>query len=157
MAASITEKALTAELDLHRAQMASQIAVLRQKLDVPRQVKGSLAKHPAVWFAGAAIAGFVISQIPRRKKALPEPVNYRYVRERGSEQKKESKPLMHALMLMALKSAADAAKPMALNWMKQYLTAYANATSGQTAQHDPTRYNEPVSAAHEREPATAGV
>jgi len=121
MASDPSEKILTEELALQRAKMTAQMAVLREKLDVPAQVKKKFSKHPAVWFAGAAVLGLVIAQIPRSRKSRRE---IEYVAPEVRAAKAKSQPLRNTLVLMALKSAADYAKPMLMDWAKNSLANY---------------------------------
>ena len=140
MASQPSEKILASQLDLHRIQMASQLAVLRENLDVPRKVKGSLAKHPGIWCAGAAVLGLALAQIPRAKKGSNHERVHDVISGQQFVAKQKSKPFTHALFLMAVKAAADYAKPAAMAWMKQYLAAYAQQQPQAPAPQRPQTY-----------------
>ena len=62
--------ALVAELAAARTRLSSAGEALRQSLDVPARAKESFMRHKPAWLSGAAIAGFVLSKLPSRKKTI---------------------------------------------------------------------------------------
>ncbi|MEO6739190.1 MAG: DUF3618 domain-containing protein [Chthoniobacteraceae bacterium] len=62
--------AIVAELAAARARLSATGDALRHSLDVPARAKESFGRHKPVWLSGAAIAGFVLSKLPSRKKTI---------------------------------------------------------------------------------------
>ncbi len=53
-----------------RACLGSEAAVLRQRLDFPSRIRGSLARHPTSWLVGSLASGLAASLVFRRKPAV---------------------------------------------------------------------------------------
>ena len=62
--------AIVAELAAARARLSSTGAALRRSLDVAERAKENFKRHKPAWLSGAAIAGFVLSKLPSRKKTV---------------------------------------------------------------------------------------
>ena len=52
-----------------RSCLTSEVRTLRQRLDVPARLRGSLFKHPASWMCGSLTTGLAASMLWRRKPA----------------------------------------------------------------------------------------
>lgn len=55
-----------------RAYLGSEIVALRQRLDVPARIRGSLAQHPTGWLFGSLASGLFATMLFRRKPAAPK-------------------------------------------------------------------------------------
>ena len=62
--------AIVAELAAARARLSATGDALRRSLDVAARAKESFKRHKPAWLSGAAIAGFVLSKLPSRKKTV---------------------------------------------------------------------------------------
>jgi len=52
-----------------RRQLAGQAHHLRERLDIPARLRGSLSGHPGRWMAGSMFSGLAASLLLRRKPA----------------------------------------------------------------------------------------
>jgi hypothetical protein len=81
---------ITAALTALRAQVQNEAALLRSKLDMKQHVLESIKNHPWEWASCAAVAGWLLSRIPARKKKVyidnssQKPVNKNTNRRVGS-------------------------------------------------------------------------
>jgi len=99
---------LTNELAVIRGRVISQTQLVRRQLDVGRNLSNSLRRHSVRWMSLAAIAGWLLSRLPARKKKV-------YVRTKGDERiLKQS--FNNGLLLAIGKGAWSVARPL--------LTAY---------------------------------
>ena len=64
------KRAIVAELAAARARLSATGEALRRTLDVPSRAQESFKRHRPAWLSGAAIAGFVLSKIPSRKRTV---------------------------------------------------------------------------------------
>src|SRR5712675_2237389 len=62
--------ALTAELASARARLSEAGGSLRASLDVPSRAMENFKRHRAAWLGGAALAGFLLSRLPARRKTV---------------------------------------------------------------------------------------
>ena len=62
--------ALTAELASARARLTDAGGSLRTSLDVPARAMENFKRHRPAWVAGAALAGFLLSRLPVRRKTV---------------------------------------------------------------------------------------
>jgi hypothetical protein len=68
--------ALSVELERSRAQLAREMRGVRSGLDVSKHVKQAVLRQKTLWFAGAAIAGWLVTRLPgrgKKEKAEPQP------------------------------------------------------------------------------------
>ena len=61
---------LQAELDRARAELTRELSGLRGDLDVQSRMREAFVHHKAFWMTGAALAGWVLSRLPARKKKI---------------------------------------------------------------------------------------
>ena len=70
---------LIAELEGSRAELAQSVRAVHADLDLSARFKESVVHRKTIWLGGAALAGWVLSRLPGRKKkssptaALPAP------------------------------------------------------------------------------------
>jgi len=64
---------LLRELEWSRAELARNYRRTRNDLDVVAHVKESIVHKKTAWFAGAAITGWILSRLPRRRKSEAAP------------------------------------------------------------------------------------
>ena len=70
---------LIAELEWSRIELAQSVRAVHADLDVATRFKHSVVQQKTVWLGGAALAGWLLSRLPGRKKkqqphaALPPP------------------------------------------------------------------------------------
>lgn len=60
---------LIRQSEISRAYLGSEIVALRQRLDVPARIRGSLKEHPTGWLFGSVASGLAASLFFRRKPA----------------------------------------------------------------------------------------
>lgn len=65
---SAETEALIQRLEASRSSLGDRVVGLRQRLDVPARIKGSVQGKPWLWFGGAMGAGWIVSRILRRPK-----------------------------------------------------------------------------------------
>lgn len=61
---------LQAELERARAELSREMRGVRGDLDVQSRVRETFVHHKAIWMTGAALAGWVLSRLPSRKKKV---------------------------------------------------------------------------------------
>ncbi len=54
-----------------RSCLGREVAVLRQRLDIPARLCGSVKDHPSAWLLGSLTSGFAARFLLRRKPATP--------------------------------------------------------------------------------------
>jgi hypothetical protein len=69
--ASDRKSQLIAELERSRAELDRSLRGVRYDLKVGPHLQHAFLRHKGVWLAGAALAGWLISRLPARKKAMP--------------------------------------------------------------------------------------
>ena len=65
---------LIAELEWSRIELAQSVRATRNDLDVVARFKRSVARRETFWLGGAALAGWVLSRLPGRKKKPAAPL-----------------------------------------------------------------------------------
>lgn len=61
-------EALILRLEASRSGLGKRMVELRQRVDVPSRIRGSVRGKPWLWFGGSVAAGYVASRILRRPK-----------------------------------------------------------------------------------------
>lgn len=103
-----------------RSYLEVEAVSLKQRLDVPSRIRGSLKSHPTGWLVGSAVSGLAASLIFRRRPVV-------------TEKKPRSFPL--AVLGLAFAAARPFAKIWVTDQLKAYLAGYASKP--------PTRYAPP--------------
>lgn len=97
-----------------RSRLGDEAVWLKQRLDVPARIRGSLKEHPASWLLGSLASGLAASVLFRLKP-------------RAAEKNQRSLPLT----LLGL--TFSAIRPMAKVWLtdqvKNYLTSQSRAAA----------------------------
>jgi hypothetical protein len=101
---------LKAEIAGSRENLTRELAGLRYELDYPAKFRRSFQKQTGSWLSAAAAVGALIALAPMRKKKV-------YVDAR-SRQRTDKKLLQTGLGLAAMKLAANLARPVILEFVK---------------------------------------
>ena len=88
-----------------RSCLTREVTVLKQRLDFPKRIRGSLKSHPTAWLFGSLASGFVGSLFFRRRPAATG---------------KKHRGLPVTLLGLAL----TAARPLAKVWLTDQLKGY---------------------------------
>jgi len=64
---------LISELAWSRAELARNLHDARNDLDLVAHLKHSVVQRKTAWITGAAVAGWILSRLPGRKKKQPAP------------------------------------------------------------------------------------
>ncbi len=88
-----------------RSCLTSEVIALKQRLDFPTRIRGSLKSHPTAWLFGSLASGFVGSLLFRRKPAATA------TKHRG-------------LPVTLLGLALTAARPFAKVWLADQVKSY---------------------------------
>lgn len=111
-----------------RSCLESEAISLRQRLDVPTRIRGSLKSHPTAWLLGSLASGLAASLFFRRSPAPTEK------KHRG-------------LPLTLLGLALTAVRPLARVWLtdqvKNYLSGHASALSSSAGVSSNSHSNKP--------------
>lgn len=102
-----------------RSCLTSEVIALKQQLDFPSRIRGSLKSHPTAWLFGSLASGFVGSTMFRKKSAAPQ------TKHRG-------------LVVTLLGLALTAARPFAKVWLADQVKSYLIGRPG-TAPANPPR------------------
>jgi len=62
---------LIADLEWSRNELAASVRAARSDLDLVARFKHSVAHRKTAWLSGAAVAGWILSRLPGRKKVSP--------------------------------------------------------------------------------------
>ena len=62
---------LIAELEWSRAELAQSVRAVHADLDLAARFKESVVHRKTAWLGGAALAGWILSRLPGRKKKQP--------------------------------------------------------------------------------------
>ena len=103
-----------------RACLGSEAASLKQRLDVPARIRGSLKQHPTGWLLGSLASGLAASLLFRRKTVVKE---------------KKHRSLPFALLGLTLTAVRPFAKVWLTDQVKNYLVGQrGNPTAHQAYQ-----------------------
>ena len=105
------KEALTKELDQQRGDLSGRYHGLREELDLPRQLRLSVKKHPKRWAAAAAGTAFLGMRLIRGKKVIYK------------DQRKKRGVIFRTANL-AFNLARPALTTIALNYAREYAEAY---------------------------------
>lgn len=111
MADPAKKQALIASLHEARGQLAGKVSELREDFSVGKRFRRSVRLHPGAWYAGAALAGLLLSRLGAKKKEVVVP--------KFGGTPKAGKA---ALGLGVLKILIDLSRPFATAWLKQRFT-----------------------------------
>lgn len=90
-----------------RVRMSDEAAILRQRLDIPYRIRGSLKEHPSAWMVASLASGMAANFLFRRKPALP----------------KKTRGLSAVLLGIGLNALRPMAKIWLSNQVKQWIKA----------------------------------
>jgi hypothetical protein len=105
-----------------RSCLENEAALLKQRLDVPGRIRGSLKQHPTGWLFGSLVSGLAASLLLRLK---PRP----------AEKKHRSLPL--SVLALTLTAVRPMAKVWLTDQVKNYLTGQSRASSQLNRPHSP--------------------
>lgn len=105
-----------------RSSLTHEAVLLKQRLDLPARIRGSLKQHPAGWLLGSLASGLAASLLFRSK---PRPV----------EKKHRGLPL--TLLGLTLTAVRPMAKVWLTNQVKNYLTGQSRASAASATQSSP--------------------
>jgi hypothetical protein len=100
--------------DAARGLLKSEVIALKQKLDFPAKIRGSLKSHPTGWLLGSLASGFIGSMLLRR---------------RGNHPVKKQRGLVFSLLGLALTAARPLAKVWLADQVKNYFAGRPNSFS----------------------------
>jgi hypothetical protein len=123
MAEANRKDQLRAELDHARDQIGGHALGLKRSLSPAEAIKRGVRHRPVVWFAGAVLAGLLLSRIPARRRQSRA--------EKRAEKQKEKETAGNAgkaaLLVTVLKFGLDLAKPSLTRWLRDRVTQMAMA------------------------------
>ena len=65
-----SKASLISQLEQARNGVAHSLGGLAHRLDVQARLGESVSKHKTLWFSGAAVAGFLLTRLPLRRKKV---------------------------------------------------------------------------------------
>lgn len=101
------------EIERSRQRVTRNLATLRDELDLPRKIRRSFRRQPAVWIVAAVALGLALTAISTRKKKV-------YVGARSKKQLLEA-----GFLLGALKIAATVFKPVIVPFLQQKVSEFS--------------------------------
>ena len=96
-----------------RAVLGKELLEIKQRLDVPARIRGSLKESPSGWLLGSMASGFIVSRIFRRKPA-----------------RKEKEKKKRGLFLTLLGLTLTAIRPLARIWLTDQLKHHLTGRPG---------------------------
>src|SRR5262252_4268088 len=115
---------LRAEVERSRERVGRDLSGLRHELDFPSKFRRSFRQQTVSWISAAAAVGALIALAPMRKRKI-------YV-DASSQRKGEKKLLATGLGLAAMKLAANVARPVVVEFVKNRLFASEGRSRGRT-------------------------
>jgi hypothetical protein len=107
---------LTAEIAQSRERLARDVRGLHYELDFPAKFRRSFREQTVSWLSAAAAVGALIALAPMRKKKI-------YVDAKNSRKSKK-KLVETGFALAVLKIAANLARPVVVEFVKNRLTDF---------------------------------
>ncbi len=105
------------EIERSRQRVTRNLASLRDELDLPKKIRRSFRRQPAVWIVASVALGLALTAISTRKKKV-------YVDAKGGARSK--KQLLEAgFLLGALKIAATVFKPVIVPFLQQKVSDFS--------------------------------
>ena len=105
------------EIEHSRQRVTRNLASLRDELDLPRKIRRSFRRQPAVWIVAAVALGLALTAISTRKKKV-------YVGAKGGARSK--KQLLEAgFLLGALKIAVTVFKPVIVPFLQRKVSEFS--------------------------------
>src|SRR5207302_10506522 len=115
---------LTAEIVSSRERVGRELRGLRHQLDFPAKFRRSFREQTVSWLTAAAAVGALIALAPMRKKKI-------YIDAKNS--RKSKKKLVEAGFAVAvLKIAANLARPVIVEFVKNRLTDFGRQSRRKT-------------------------
>ena len=115
---------LTTEIAQSRERLARDVRGLHYELDFPAKFRRSFRKQTASWLTAAAAVGALIALAPMRKKKI-------YVDAKNSRKSKK-KLVETGFALAVLKIAANLARPVIVEFVKNRLTDFGGHSRRKT-------------------------
>ena len=115
---------LTAEIAQSRARLARDVRGLHYELDFPAKFRRSFRQQTVSWITAAAAVGALIALAPMRKKKI-------YVDAKNSRKSKK-KLVETGFALAVLKIAANLARPVVVEFVKNRLTDFGGQSRRKT-------------------------
>ena len=112
--------------DSARSCLENEAAALKQRLDFPARIRGSLKQHPTGWVLSLLASGLTAGLMFRRKPMVTNP------------QKSRSYPL--ALLGLALTAVRPLAKVWLTGQVKNYLTGQLSRSPSRSVHLDQTDF-----------------
>jgi hypothetical protein len=105
------------EIERSRQRVTRNLASLRDELDLPRKIRRSFRRQPAVWIVAAVALGLALTAISTRKKKV-------YVGAKGGARSKK-RLLETGFLLGALKIAVTVFKPVIVPFLQQKVSEFS--------------------------------
>lgn len=113
-----------------RSCLEHEAVLLKQRLDVPARIRGSLKEHPAGWLLGSLASGLAASLLLRLKPRRP------------AEKKHRGLPL--TLLGLTLTAIRPIAKVWLTDQVKSYLTGQTRAVAANSTQFSRPHSTKPI-------------
>ena len=115
---------LTAEIAQSRERLARDVGGLHYELDFPAKFRRSFRQQTVSWLSAAAAVGAVIALAPMRKKKV-------YV-DAQTSRKSKNKLVETGFALAVLKIAANLARPVVVEFVKNRLSDFGGQSRRKT-------------------------
>ncbi|MEO7100763.1 MAG: hypothetical protein ABI162_15480 [Luteolibacter sp.] len=100
--------------DAARSCLSEEAHALKERLDVPARLRGSLKSHPTGWLFGSLASGLAASMLFRRKSSSPP---------------KKARGLPSVLLGLTLTAVRPLAKVWLTDQIKNYVAGHSHPTS----------------------------
>jgi hypothetical protein len=132
---------LIAELEVSRGEIRHAFRSCEYQLDLAARVRHSVRSSPVTWLSGAALSGWLVSQILALRLGRPSPnVSQANAGSAGNASNARSKVTAPSLVSALFKMGFELAKPALLEWIATRVTSLvtpqssgADKTKGSTA------------------------